>query len=90
MEFFLAVKIMQNMIISIIAIMMHILCKKHSQITVIMISKILELNMLYIGDDNTPQKIYEKLTHMISESSSDDTVMLYFAGHGMKIGTDGF
>lgn len=50
----------------------------------------LELNMLYIGDDNTPQKIYEKLTHMISESSSDDTVMLYFAGHGMKIGTDGF
>lgn len=50
----------------------------------------LELNMLYIGDDNTPQKIYEKLTHMISESSSDDTVMLYFAGRGMKIGTDGF
>lgn len=51
----------------------------------------LELIMLYIDDDvNTPEEIYKKLTLLIDGASSDDTVMLYFAGHGLKIETDGF
>ena len=50
----------------------------------------LELNMLYIDDGNTPEEIYKKLILLINSASSDDTVMLYFAGHGLKIGTDGF
>lgn len=50
----------------------------------------LELNMAYIDDDNTPEQIYGKLSQLINNASSDDTVMFYFAGHGMKIGTEGF
>lgn len=50
----------------------------------------LELNMLYIDDDNTPEQIYKKLSLLIDNASSDDTVMFYFAGHGMKIGAEGF
>lgn len=50
----------------------------------------LELEMLYLDDENTPEKIYKKLLQFIEKASSEDTVLFYFAGHGMKIGMQGF
>ena len=44
----------------------------------------------YIDDDTTPEQIYKKLSLLIDNADSDDTVMFYFAGHGMKIESEGF
>lgn len=48
------------------------------------------LNTLYAGDENTPEQIYNKLIEIISTASCEDTVMFYFAGHGIKIKDEGF
>lgn len=50
----------------------------------------LELIPAYIDDDTTPEQIYKKLSLLIDNADSDDTVMFYFAGHGMKIESEGF
>lgn len=50
----------------------------------------LELIPAYIDDDTTPEQIYKKLSLLIDNADSDDIVMFYFAGHGMKIESEGF
>ena len=51
----------------------------------------IELNMLYKNDDTiSPSVIYEQITEQISHTNSNDTFLLYFAGHGMKLSNFGY
>lgn len=52
--------------------------------------KTIELSIQYKGCDDTPGEIYRKLQTLIEKSEEGDSVLFYFAGHGVKEGDKGY
>lgn len=51
----------------------------------------LQLELLYRDQTElSPDYIYSKISELISIAQAEDTVMFYFAGHGMKINNTGY
>lgn len=49
-----------------------------------------EIVVQYKGCDDTPEVIYRKLGEIIDKAEQEDTVLFYFAGHGVKDGDNGY
>lgn len=50
----------------------------------------IEIIFQYKGCDDTPKVIYKKLQTMIDKAEDGDSILFYFAGHGVKEGEKGY